>query len=67
MRSPKQVCIPVQSDVSMLIPSADKNLDFFLGHLFNQFGEGRKVWEENRHHDVGARTKEQLEAYYFTA
>ena len=22
---------------------------------------------ENRHHNVGARTKEQLEAYYFTA
>lgn len=48
-------------------PQADKNLDFFLGHLSNQFGEGGKVWEENRHHNVGARTKEELEAYYFTA
>ncbi|EMD00412.1 hypothetical protein BAUCODRAFT_28764 [Baudoinia panamericana UAMH 10762] len=48
-------------------PQADKNLDFFLGHLSNQFGEGGQVWEENRHHNVGARTKEQLEAYYFTA
>ena len=46
---------------------ADKNLDFFLGHLSNQFGEGGKVWEENRHHNVGARTKDDLEAYYFTA
>ncbi|KAK6441808.1 hypothetical protein LTR95_001947 [Oleoguttula sp. CCFEE 5521] len=46
-------------------PDADQNLDFFLGHLSNQFGEGGKVWEENRHHNVGARTKEQLEAYYF--
>ncbi|KAK0250729.1 hypothetical protein LTR91_014458 [Friedmanniomyces endolithicus] len=44
-----------------------KNLDFFLGHLSNQFGEGGKVWEENKHHNVGARTKEQLEAYYFSA
>ncbi|KAK0921674.1 hypothetical protein LTR57_008471 [Friedmanniomyces endolithicus] len=48
-------------------PQADKNLDFFLGHLSNQFGEGGKVWEENKHHNVGARTKEQLEAYYFSA
>lgn len=47
-------------------PQADKNLGFFLGHLSNQFGEGGKVWEENRHHSVGARTREQLEAYYFT-
>ncbi|KAK6439442.1 hypothetical protein LTR95_004349 [Oleoguttula sp. CCFEE 5521] len=46
-------------------PDADQNLDFFLGHLSNQFGEGGKVWEENRHHNVSARTKEQLEAYYF--
>lgn len=45
---------------------ADKNLDFFLGHLSNQFGEGGQLWEENRLHDVGARTKEQLEAYYFS-
>ena len=25
---------------------ADKNLDIFLGHLSDQFGEGGKVWEE---------------------
>lgn len=24
---------------------ADKNLDFFLGHLSNTHGEGGKVWE----------------------
>ncbi|KAK6380786.1 uncharacterized protein PV06_09930 [Exophiala oligosperma] len=41
-------------------PQADKNLDFFLGHLSNQFGEGGEVWEENRHHNVGARTKTDL-------
>ena len=51
----------------MLTLMLDKNLDFFLGHLSNQFGEGGQVWEENKHHNVGARTKEQLEAYYFTA
>jgi hypothetical protein len=44
-------------------PKADRNLDFFLGHLSNQFGEGGKVWEENKHHNVGARTKEQLEGF----
>jgi len=44
-------------------PQADKNLDFFLGHLSNQFGEGGKIWEENRHHDVGSRTKEGLEGF----
>ncbi|KAK3676981.1 hypothetical protein LTR78_003186 [Recurvomyces mirabilis] len=48
-------------------PQADKNLDFFLGHLSNHYGEGGQVWEENRHHNAGARTKKQLEAYYFTA
>lgn len=46
-------------------PLADKNLEFFLGHLSNQFGEGGEIWEENRHHNVGARTKEQLEGYLF--
>lgn len=44
-------------------PQADKNLDFFLGHTSNQFGEGGKIWEENKHHQVGARTKEQLEGF----
>ncbi|OQV07332.1 hypothetical protein CLAIMM_11783 [Cladophialophora immunda] len=44
-------------------PQADKNLDFFLGHLSNQFGEGGEIWEENRHHQVGARTQEQLQGF----
>lgn len=46
-------------------PQADRNLEFFLGHLSNQFGEGGKVWEENKHHNVGSRTKEQLEGFVF--
>lgn len=45
-------------------PRADRNLDFFLGHLSNQFGEGGKVWEENKHHNVSARTTETLEGFY---
>lgn len=44
-------------------PRADKNLDFFLGHLSNQFGDGGKVWEENKHHDVGSRTTKTLEGF----
>lgn len=44
-------------------PEADKNLDFFLGHLSNQFGEGGKVWEENKHHRVDSRGREDLEGY----
>lgn len=44
-------------------PQAEKNLDFFLGHLSNQFGEGGKIWEENRHHDVGSRTSAQLQGF----
>ncbi|RLL95292.1 hypothetical protein CFD26_103238 [Aspergillus turcosus] len=46
-------------------PQCQQNLDFFLGHLSNQFGEGGKVWEENRHHDVGKRTIEGLTGYWF--
>lgn len=46
-------------------PQATKNLDFFLGHLSNQFGEGGQVWEENRHQDAGRRTSEQLQGYWF--
>lgn len=45
-------------------PQAEKNLDFFLGHLSNQFGEGGKIWEENRHHLIEERTKDELEAYW---
>lgn len=44
-------------------PEADKNLEFFLGHLSNQFGEGGKIWEENKHHNVGARTTSTLEGF----
>lgn len=44
-------------------PQADKNLDFFLGHLSNQFGEGGKVWEENKHHNVDSKTAEMLEGF----
>ena len=44
-------------------PKADKNLEFFLGHLSNQFGEDGKIWEENKHHNVGARTAKSLEGF----
>jgi hypothetical protein len=44
-------------------PKADRNLDFFLGHLSNNFGEGGKVWEENRHQRTAERTKQDLEGY----
>ncbi|KAK7725464.1 hypothetical protein SLS57_003941 [Botryosphaeria dothidea] len=44
-------------------PAADKNLDFFLGHLSNQFGEGGDVWEENRHHRIAEKRKEELEGW----
>ena len=37
--------------------------DFFLGHLSNQFGEGGKVWEENKHHDVSSRKRDTLEGF----
>ncbi|KAF3385719.1 hypothetical protein DPV78_012531 [Talaromyces pinophilus] len=47
-------------------PQANKNLDFFLGHLSNQFGEGGKVWEENRHQGAGERKKESLQGYWFS-
>ena len=44
-------------------PQCEKNLDFFLGHLSNNFGEGGEVWEENRHHDIGSRTRDTLEGF----
>lgn len=44
-------------------PQADKNLEFFLGHLSNQFGQGGKIWEENRHQDLGSRTTAQLQGF----
>lgn len=44
-------------------PDADRNLDFFLGHLSNQFGDGGQVWEENKHHQVSAKGCEDLEGY----
>lgn len=46
-------------------PQCKENLDFFLGHLSNQYGEGGQIWEENRHHDVGARTIGALNGYWF--
>ncbi|KAL4814770.1 beta-lactamase-like protein [Aspergillus spinulosporus] len=46
-------------------PQCTENLEFFLGHLSNQYGEGGQVWEENRHHNVGARTEEGLNGYWF--
>lgn len=33
-----------------------ENLEFYLGWLSNQFGEGRKSWEENRHQELDKRT-----------
>jgi len=44
-------------------PQADKNIDFFLGHLSNRFGEGGKAWDENRLHNIGERTAETLEGF----
>lgn len=46
-------------------PECRENLDFFLGHMANRFGEGGRVWEENRHEDVGGRTLEELNGYRF--
>jgi len=61
--SKKPAVDEIYSTFKDAFPKADKNLDFFLGHLSNQFGEGGQVWEENRHHNVGARTEEQLEGF----
>ncbi|EXJ82169.1 hypothetical protein A1O1_08238 [Capronia coronata CBS 617.96] len=44
-------------------PQCSKNLDFFLGHLSNQFGEGGEKWEENRKHQVENRTSDILEGF----
>lgn len=44
-------------------PQADRNVDFFLGHLSNQFGEGGKVSEATKPHNVAARTTEMLEGF----
>lgn len=46
-------------------PQCEQNLEFFLGHLSNQFGEGGQVWEENRHHAVDKRTLKGLNGYLF--
>ncbi|KAJ5153645.1 uncharacterized protein N7500_009084 [Penicillium coprophilum] len=46
-------------------PQCKKNLEFFLGHLSNQFGEGGQPWEENRHHAADKRTVEGLNGYLF--
>jgi hypothetical protein len=46
-------------------PQATKNLDFFLGHLSNQFGEGGTIWEENRHQNPGERARDRLMGYWF--
>ncbi|KAL6814268.1 putative metallo-beta-lactamase domain protein [Trichoderma sp. SZMC 28015] len=53
----------IYSTFANAFPQAVKNLDFFLGHLSNQFGEGGEIWEENRHHAVEKRTKKTLEGY----
>lgn len=44
-------------------PDATKNHEFFLGMVSNKYGEGGKKWEENMHHNVGARTTASLEGY----
>lgn len=44
-------------------PVPDKNLDFLLKRTAEQFGEGGQVWEENRHHNIGARTAKDLMGY----
>ena len=46
-------------------PHCKENIDFFLGHLSNQYGAGGHVWEENRHHGVGKRTLDGLNGYWF--
>ncbi|OQE36787.1 hypothetical protein PENCOP_c011G04459 [Penicillium coprophilum] len=46
-------------------PQCKENLDFFLGHLSNQFGEGGQPWKENRHHAADKRTAEGLNGYLF--
>lgn len=63
-KAPKKPAVDdIYATFKEAFPKADKNLEFFLGHLSNQFGEGGKIWEENRHHNVGARTKEDLEGF----
>jgi glyoxylase-like metal-dependent hydrolase (beta-lactamase superfamily II) len=44
-------------------PECDRNLDFFLGHLSNNFGSDGTPWAENRHHNVGERTQDTLEGF----
>jgi hypothetical protein len=46
-------------------PQCKENLEFFLGHTANQFGEGGHVWEANKHHAVDKRTLKGLNGYLF--
>ncbi|KAJ3540286.1 hypothetical protein NM208_g417 [Fusarium decemcellulare] len=45
-------------------PSAQHNIDFFVGHLSNAYGDGGVPWEANRLHKADMRTQQQLEAYW---
>lgn len=44
-------------------PDCEKNLEFFLGHMSQHFGEGGTPWAENRMHDVGSRASDTLEGF----
>ncbi|KAK8193862.1 putative metallo-beta-lactamase domain protein [Phyllosticta capitalensis] len=62
--APKKMTVDeVYKTFQEAFPQAEKNLDFFLGHLSNQFGEGGEVWEANRHHLVGLKKREELQGY----
>lgn len=49
-------------------PQADRNRDFFLGHLADQFGaDGGKRENLHKQHMVGARTEDMLEGFVIRA
>ncbi|OOF95726.1 hypothetical protein ASPCADRAFT_506562 [Aspergillus carbonarius ITEM 5010] len=45
-------------------PQCRENLDFFLGHMANRFGEGGTAWEENRHQEIAEKSLDELSGYW---
>ncbi|KAI8936117.1 hypothetical protein NX059_007616 [Plenodomus lindquistii] len=64
--NPKKLSMAeLQSTFTKAFPVADKNIEFFVGQMSNNFGSDGTPWEENRMHKLDERKLEDLEGYRF--
>jgi hypothetical protein len=59
----KLIMAKIQARFTEAFLKAEKNIEFFIGQISNNFASDDKPWQQNRMHELDKRIAEILEGY----